>query len=153
MKTKHEIMLLGSYLMHSSSILLWSLVSSLKAEDLRLKTWFRSSREHVCLSDEWYSFIHVLLMFIYRWRILFRYTCSTYVYIAELFSYTYVLFICIGGYSLRYKQAGRGFDFQWSQDFSPWHNPAGRTMAMGSTQPLTEMSTRCVSCHQECSWG
>ena len=37
--------------------------------------------------------------------------------------------------------------------FSPWHNPAGRTMALGSTQPLTEMSTRCVSCHQECSWG
>ena len=23
-----------------------------------------------------------------------------------------------------------------------WHNPAGRTMALGSTQPLTEMSTR-----------
>src|SRR5215469_16328730 len=27
------------------------------------------------------------------------------------------------------------------------HNPAGRTMALGSTQPLTEMSTRCIS------WG
>jgi hypothetical protein len=24
------------------------------------------------------------------------------------------------------------------------HNPAGRTMALGSTQPLTEMSTRCI---------
>jgi hypothetical protein len=23
-----------------------------------------------------------------------------------------------------------------------WHNPSGRTMALGSTQPLTEMSTR-----------
>ena len=23
-----------------------------------------------------------------------------------------------------------------------WHNPSGRTMAVGSTQPLTEMSTR-----------
>jgi len=23
-----------------------------------------------------------------------------------------------------------------------WHNPSGRTMAMGSTRPLTEMSTR-----------
>jgi hypothetical protein len=23
-----------------------------------------------------------------------------------------------------------------------WHNPFGRTMALGSTQPLTEMSTR-----------
>jgi hypothetical protein len=27
------------------------------------------------------------------------------------------------------------------------HNPAGRTMALESTQPLTEMSTRCIS------WG
>ena len=26
-----------------------------------------------------------------------------------------------------------------------WHNPAGRTMALGSTQPLTEMSNRCIS--------
>ena len=24
------------------------------------------------------------------------------------------------------------------------HNPSGRTMALGSTQPLTEMSTRCI---------
>jgi len=28
-----------------------------------------------------------------------------------------------------------------------WHNPSGRTMAMGSTQPLAEMSTR------NTSWG
>jgi hypothetical protein len=28
-----------------------------------------------------------------------------------------------------------------------WHNPFGRTMALGSTQPLTEMSTRSIS------WG
>jgi hypothetical protein len=28
-----------------------------------------------------------------------------------------------------------------------WHNPSGRTMALGSTQPLTEMSTRNMS------WG
>ena len=27
----------------------------------------------------------------------------------------------------------------------PWHNPSGRTMTPGSTQPLTEMSTRCIS--------
>ena len=26
-----------------------------------------------------------------------------------------------------------------------WHNPSGRTMALGSTQPLTEMSTRNIS--------
>jgi hypothetical protein len=28
-----------------------------------------------------------------------------------------------------------------------WHNPSGRTMALGSTQPLTEISTRDIS------WG
>jgi hypothetical protein len=28
-----------------------------------------------------------------------------------------------------------------------WHNPCGHTMALGSTQPLTEMSTRSIS------WG
>jgi hypothetical protein len=28
-----------------------------------------------------------------------------------------------------------------------WHNPSGRTMALGSTQPLTEMNTRNIS------WG
>ena len=55
--------------------------------------------------------------------------------------------------ALRYKPAGRGFDSRCCQDFSPRHNPAGRTMDLGSTQPLTEMSTRCVSCHQEYSWG
>jgi hypothetical protein len=26
-----------------------------------------------------------------------------------------------------------------------WHNPSGSTMALGSTQPLTKMSTRCIS--------
>ena len=36
--------------------------------------------------------------------------------------------------ALRYKPADHGFD-------------SGRTMALGSTQSLTEMSTRCIS------WG
>jgi len=26
-----------------------------------------------------------------------------------------------------------------------WYYPSGRTMALGSTQPLIEMSTRCIS--------
>jgi len=30
--------------------------------------------------------------------------------------------------------------------FFHWHNPSGRAMALGLTQPLTEMSTRNVSC-------
>jgi hypothetical protein len=34
-----------------------------------------------------------------------------------------------------------------SGNFFHWHNPVGRTMALGSTQPLTEMSTRNIS------WG
>jgi hypothetical protein len=34
-----------------------------------------------------------------------------------------------------------------SLELIPWHNPFGRTMALGSTQPLTEMSTRNIS------WG
>jgi hypothetical protein len=41
--------------------------------------------------------------------------------------------------ALRYKAEGHGFDSQ--------HNPSGHTMAVGSTQRRTEMSTRNVS------WG
>jgi len=44
--------------------------------------------------------------------------------------------------ALGYKPAGRGLIWIFQ-----WHNPSGRTMALGSTQPLTEMSTRCIS------WG
>jgi hypothetical protein len=45
--------------------------------------------------------------------------------------------------ALRYKPEGRRFDSRWCH----WHNPVGRTMALGSTQLLTEMSTRNIS------WG
>jgi hypothetical protein len=49
--------------------------------------------------------------------------------------------------ALRYKPAGRGFDTPMvSLEFFS-DNFAGRTMALGSTQPLTEMSVRCIS------WG
>ena len=44
--------------------------------------------------------------------------------------------------ALCYKQKGCGFDSCWCH----WH-PSGCTMALGSTQPLTEMSTRNIS------WG
>jgi len=43
--------------------------------------------------------------------------------------------------AMRYKTEGRGFDSRWCHFFH-WHNPSGRTMALGLTQPLTEMSTR-----------
>ena len=45
--------------------------------------------------------------------------------------------------ALRYEPESRGFDF----GIFLWHNPSGRTMALGSNQPLAEMSTRNVS------WG
>jgi hypothetical protein len=47
---------------------------------------------------------------------------------------------------LRYKSEGRWFDPRWCQFFIDI-NPSHRTMALGSTQPLTEMSTRRIS------WG
>ena len=46
---------------------------------------------------------------------------------------------------LRYKSEGRGFGSRW--DYFHWLNPSGRIFEMGSTQPLTEVSTRDIS------WG
>jgi hypothetical protein len=49
---------------------------------------------------------------------------------------------------LCYKSEGRWFDPNWCHwNFSLTYNPSDRTMALGSTQPLTEMSTRSIS------WG
>ena len=48
---------------------------------------------------------------------------------------------------LRYKSEGRGFDSRWYHWNFRWHNPSGRTKALGLTHPLTEMSTRNIS------WG
>jgi hypothetical protein len=42
--------------------------------------------------------------------------------------------------ALRYKPVGSSLDSGWC------HNPFGRTLAVGLTQPLTEMSTRNISC-------
>jgi hypothetical protein len=58
-------------------------------------------------------------------------------------------------YRLRYQGpliCNAGFiNFQWCNviysGFFHWHNPFGRTMALGSTQSLIEMSTRNIS------WG
>jgi len=47
--------------------------------------------------------------------------------------------------AMRYKSKGRWFDGVIG--ILHGHNPSGRTMALGSTQPLTEMSTRNIS------WG
>ena len=50
---------------------------------------------------------------------------------------------------LRYKPEGRGFDSRWCHWNFHRRNPSGRTMALGLTQPLTEMSTRNISCDLE----
>jgi hypothetical protein len=43
---------------------------------------------------------------------------------------------------LRWKPEGRGFNSDEVIGFFNWPNPSSRIMALGSTQPLTEMSTR-----------
>jgi hypothetical protein len=47
--------------------------------------------------------------------------------------------------ALRYKPAGREFDSRWCIWNFSVTSPSGYTMALGSTQPLIEMSTRCIS--------
>ena len=50
--------------------------------------------------------------------------------------------------SMRYKPEGRGFSSRWCYwNFFFWRNPSGRTMTLGSTQPLTKKKTRNIS------WG
>jgi hypothetical protein len=69
-----------------------------------------------------------------------------------MYVYVYNIYICGGGVyavaqlveALSYKPEGRGFVSQWKL-FND--NPSGRTVALGSTQPLTEINTRDVS------WG
>ena len=47
---------------------------------------------------------------------------------------------------LCYKSEDRWLDPSWCQwIFHSHKNPSDRTMALGSTQPLTEMSTRNIS--------
>jgi hypothetical protein len=47
--------------------------------------------------------------------------------------------------ALRYEPEGRRFDSRCVIGIFHCLNPSGRTMAVGSTQPLTEMSTRNTS--------
>jgi hypothetical protein len=48
-------------------------------------------------------------------------------------------------YLVLYIPEGRGFDSRWF----PWNFPSYRTMALGSTQPLTEMNTCNISLEEE----
>jgi hypothetical protein len=60
---------------------------------------------------------------------------------------------CVGGTllvvklveALRYNPEGLGFDSRWCHWIFHRHNFSGRTMALGLTQPLTEINTRNVS--------
>jgi hypothetical protein len=53
------------------------------------------------------------------------------------------VFLCLLIGALCYKPEGRGFKSRWGYwIFFNWPNPSGRTMALVSTQRLTEMSTR-----------
>jgi hypothetical protein len=49
--------------------------------------------------------------------------------------------------ALCYKPESRGLDSRFVTVIFHWHNPTGRTMTLGLTHPLTEMSTR------NNSWG
>ena len=56
--------------------------------------------------------------------------------------------------ALRYKLGDHEFD-SWRCGTLHWHNPSGHIMTLGSTQPLTEMSTRNISCGVKAAgaWG
>jgi hypothetical protein len=48
--------------------------------------------------------------------------------------------------ALRYNRKVAGSIPNGAIGIFHWHKPSGRTMALGSTQPLIEMSTRNISC-------
>jgi len=67
------------------------------------------------------------------------------VYIGRLFTVYFYRYMSVWGTrwsslveALRYMSVGRGFD-------SRWRHPSGRTMTLGLTQSLTEMSKRNIS--------
>jgi hypothetical protein len=47
--------------------------------------------------------------------------------------------------ALCFKPEGCGINSRWCNWNFYWHNPSGRTMALGSTQLLAEMNTRNIS--------
>ena len=70
-----------------------------------------------------------------------------YTYTFRRFTYHFwILNVVIGDCSstvvkvLCYKSEGRWFDPSWCHWNFHWHNPSDCTMALGSTQPLTEIS-------------
>jgi hypothetical protein len=58
-------------------------------------------------------------------------------------------------YGTSYKPEGRGFDFRWCHLNFHWRDPSGHTMTLRSTQPVTEIRTRTISCvvkGRRCIW-
>ena len=70
---------------------------------------------------------------------LYSFFCVVYIYTGECGG-TVVKVLC-------YKSGGRWFNPRWCHWIFHWHNPSDRTMALGSTQPLTDMRTWRIS------WG
>jgi hypothetical protein len=61
---------------------------------------------------------------------------------------------CIVGWgTICYKPEGRGFESRWGHRIVfNLPNPSSRTMALGLTQPLTEMNTTNYLCGVKTSW-
>jgi len=82
---------------------------------------------------------------VYSWHVMhYKYQLTV-----QIFTYNYLSFLNISPTWFTALQAGRSrvrFSMV-SLDFFHWHNPSGHTMAVGLTQPLTEMSTGNIS------WG
>jgi hypothetical protein len=89
------------------------------------------------------------------WKIIGIQQTTTSFYLNSLYirEYFTILSICRDRGStvvkvLCYKSEGRLFEPSWCQwNFLLTQNPSDRTMALGTTQPLTEMSTGSIS------WG
>jgi len=72
--------------------------------------------------------------------------CTLCLSVYTLYSFTYTrVFYCYVFYNIGTAlQVGRSRVW-FSIGIFHWHNPSGRTLALGLTQPLTEMSTRNIS--------
>jgi hypothetical protein len=88
---------------------------------------------------------HVSAFMPQSWRALQKHSRTVAIY--------YNVYTRIWGYAvaqlveaLRYDPESRRFDSRCDLWRCSLLNPSGRTMALGSTQPLTEMSTRTISC-------
>ena len=100
------------------------------------------------------SIVRSFSLYTQQWYKIYRFSDS-YLCCSFLFVLFYVLFVCkCVLYYCQQRSWLRHCATSWKVAGSisdgvigifHWHNPSGRTMALGPTQPLTEMSTRNVS--------